>query len=1074
MADGSAKKKNNSKTGSKSTNSARKKSTSKASSSKTSSRKVSAATSSRKAPAKTARSRGTGKRGSSPSVGEEIAFVLILALSFILLLSNFELAGKAGYVLKKLFFGLFGIIEYIFPLLLAGCTVYYAINRRNREVVRVKIAAIAVLMAMMTAYVTRITNDPEVSIASLGMYFTESAKYGAGGGLIGGIIVKLLSPIGFFGTMVLLTVISIICAIIISERSLIDGFAFIREKSSQAVHTARGDIDAYRTHSMESRQRMYEELEERRNDNKSYGKPSYQEDLGADEGLNLDKDKEELLRARQELRQKRLEEKRLRREEKAKIDEARKLQLEQKKLLAEARKREVEEQTRILEEQRLEKLKKKEEIFKQRQEAFEEKYRKKRLGVTDNLKLPEEPENLEEVSINLSSLIDGSDIKDEFSTDIYDPNQVEKLDFNQAPTSGDIFGNFEDDDNQVLSIVGNEPDNDNLFAKPKSGSQDYFVSKTKPVSFLDDLNTYETSQDEKESYENADQEDKAPNYDSSSSDFDEENRSLASDYDEEDKNLASDLDGEDRSLASDNDEEDTSLASDFDGEDTSSALMTDYSAKEREQKAKKKVAYQLPKIDLLDNHPVEKNKDQTEEHQYTARRLQQTLQNFGVKVNITGYSCGPTVTRYEMQPEMGVKVSKIVSLTDDIKLNLAASDIIIQAPIPGKAAVGIEVPNKNPRPVYFREMMKSKEFAESKSLLSFGAGEDIAGQIVVADAAKMPHLLIAGATGSGKSVCINTIIMSILYKAKPDEVKMIMIDPKMVELSVYNGIPHLLTPVVTDAKKAVAALTWAVSEMTDRYQKFARFGVRDINHFNKRVAGKPTKDGKLIEKMPQIVIIIDELADLMMVAPSEIEDLIVRIAQLARACGMHLVIATQRPSANVITGLIKANVPSRIALSVSSSIDSRIILDMNGAEKLLGHGDMLFFPSGYPEPVRVQGAYVSDDEVTRVVDFLKAQNPDEDVYNHAVELSIEKAGLVAEKASDDDRDSYFDQAARLVIKKKKASISMVQRALKVGYNRAGRIVDQLCEARIVGPEKDNNKPRDVLVTMEQYENMMNE
>lgn len=382
--------------------------------------------------------------------------------------------------------------------------------------------------------------------------------------------------------------------------------------------------------------------------------------------------------------------------------------------------------------------------------------------------------------------------------------------------------------------------------------------------------------------------------------------------------------------------------------------------------------YVYPPIDLL-KHAANKSSGNTEQHlRETASKLQQTLKTFGVNVTVTDISCGPAVTRYEIQPEMGVKVSKIVNLADDIKLNLAAADIRIEAPIPGKAAVGIEVPNKENVTVSFRELIESSEFENAKSKISFAVGRDIAGKVKVADIAKMPHLLIAGATGSGKSVCINTIIMSILYKADPNEVKLIMIDPKVVELSVYNGIPHLMIPVVTDPKKAASALNWAVQEMEDRYNKFAETGVRKFEEYNAKIDKIQVPEGQEPpKKMSQLVIIVDELADLMMVASHEVEDAICRLAQLARAAGIHLVIATQRPSVNVITGLIKANMPSRIAFAVTSGIDSRTILDMNGAEKLLGKGDMLFNPQGVPKPLRVQGAFVSDDEVSAVVDFLK-------------------------------------------------------------------------------------------------------
>jgi len=456
----------------------------------------------------------------------------------------------------------------------------------------------------------------------------------------------------------------------------------------------------------------------------------------------------------------------------------------------------------------------------------------------------------------------------------------------------------------------------------------------------------------------------------------------------------------------------------------------------------------------------------------TAMKLQSTLESFGVHVTVTNASIGPAVTRYELQPEQGVRVNEITRLADDIKLNLAASEIRIEAPIPGKAAVGIEVPNKENTMVTLRELIESREFNEHPSKIAFAVGKDIGGQPVVADIAKMPHLLIAGATGSGKSVCINTLIMSILYKASPADVKLIMVDPKVVELSMYNGIPHLLIPVVTDPKKASAALNWAVAEMTERYKKFADFSVKDIKSYNEKVAEVAHLNDENFQKMPQIVIIIDELADLMMVAQHEVEDAICRLAQLARAAGIHLVIATQRPSVNVITGLIKANIPSRIAFAVSSQVDSKTILDGAGAEKLLGKGDMLFFPSGLPKPIRVQGCFVNDKEVNAVVDFLK--NNTEAKYNEEIHEKISNA-----KAGDSftggtaDRDEYFAEAGRFIIEKDKASIGMLQRVYKIGFNRAARIMDQLAEAGVVGPE-EGTKPRKVLMTLEQFEQYLEE
>ncbi len=409
------------------------------------------------------------------------------------------------------------------------------------------------------------------------------------------------------------------------------------------------------------------------------------------------------------------------------------------------------------------------------------------------------------------------------------------------------------------------------------------------------------------------------------------------------------------------------------------------------QERKNPAKYRFPSLSMLQKGQAVTG-DSARELKETAMRLQQTLNTFGVKVTITDISQGPSVTRYELQPEQGVKVSKIVGLADDIKLNLAATDIRIEAPIPGKAAIGIEVPNKENMPVALRDLLESGEFQNFPSKIAFAVGKDIAGKVVVADIAKMPHMLIAGATGSGKSVCINTLIMSILYKAHPDEVKLIMVDPKVVELSVYNGIPHLLIPVVTDPKKASAALHWGVSEMEDRYRKFADFNVRDLKGYNKKVESmRDSGDAQAPAKLPQIVIIVDELADLMMVCPGEVEESICRLAQLARAAGIHLIIATQRPSVDVITGLIKANMPSRVAFSVSSGVDSRTILDMNGAEKLLGKGDMLFYPQGYSKPARIQGAFVSDKEVSDVVEFLKNQAIG-NVYAEEIEEKIKNMG----------------------------------------------------------------------------------
>lgn len=472
--------------------------------------------------------------------------------------------------------------------------------------------------------------------------------------------------------------------------------------------------------------------------------------------------------------------------------------------------------------------------------------------------------------------------------------------------------------------------------------------------------------------------------------------------------------------------------------------------------------YEYPPIELLSKQTKRTIKGGAKALTDTATRLQKTLYSFGVSAKVENVSVGPAITRYELKPAEGVRVSKIANLADDIALNLAAETIRIEAPIPGKRAVGIEVPNKEKEAVHLREVLDSQEFVENKSKLTVALGKDVAGNIQLADIGKMPHVLIAGSTGSGKSVCINTIITSIIYNAKPSEVKFVMVDPKVVELSVYNGIPHLLIPVVTDPKKAAGALAWAVQEMDERYNKFASKGVRDLKGYNKAIE-KENEAGKL----PQIVIIIDELADLMMVAKNDVEDAICRLAQKARAAGMHLVIATQRPSVDVITGLIKANVPSRIAFAVSSQVDSRTILDSVGAEKLLGKGDMLFFPSGAPKPSRVQGAFVSDEEVEKIVDFIKSNgtaNYSEDILE-TIENGNKTDKELAQEKDDDDTDPLLMEAIQTVVETRQASTSFIQRRFKVGYARAGRIIDQMEERGVISGYQ-GSKPREVLMSLE--------
>lgn len=868
-----------------------------------------------------------------------------IACAIILILTNFNLAGTLGRGIKWFMFGVFGVMEYIFPFVLAASVIFLMVNRDLIRVARIKTVAVYGLLIVLCGMIQCVYNKPAVMESNVGEVFTYCADYKAGGGFSGGILCKVLSPIGAIGTFVILMILAIICIVIITEKSFVSGLKNVRNNSQRMMQEAKEDYSAYRQHSA-----------------------SRHENDMSDEEYH-----------------------RLREEERAKA--------------------------------RLRKIEKKEKQLAEKK-AREEYLANARMnnvvrGVTSDTLItgdvqPEPEIDIHEIEVDRER-------KDEYSADIYEPdNRMKPVDKAQVivDDSDDLFENLYSDDKSADSVMP---------AQSVQEIQDDYYS-------------------EELQYQEADASDSMmDNYSYSEPDADEDVYDMQED---EAADYAGDIQEEPEADVQDN-------------------VITESSVPEK----KPKKVYKFPPISLLKKNPGAASGGKAE-YRMTAQRLQETLLTFGVKVTITDISCGPTVTRYELQPEQGVKVSKIVSLSDDIKLNLAAADIRIEAPIPGKAAIGIEVPNKEAGSVYFRELVESKEFKESQSAISFGVGKDIAGKTIIADIAKMPHMLIAGATGSGKSVCINTIIMSILYKAKPEDVRLIMVDPKVVELSVYNGIPHLLLPVVTDPKKAAGALNWAVNEMTDRYKKFAAMQVRNIKGYNDVVV-KKNKEGidPPMEKLPQIVIIIDELADLMMVAPGEVEDAICRLAQLARAAGIHMVIATQRPSVNVVTGLIKANIPSKIAFAVSSGIDSRVIIDMNGAEKLLGKGDMLYFPSNLPKPLRVQGAFVSDEEVENVVSFLK-ENAEEVSYDESIaQATVSQESMPGSSKGDDERDSLFADAGRFVIENEKGSIGSLQRHFKIGFNRAGRIMDQLAGAKVVGPEL-GTKPRKVEMTMEEFETLL--
>ena len=884
---------------------------------------------------KSSQRKKTGKKNAQTQTNQlknDCIILFSIACAIILILSNFNIAGTLGRGIKWLMFGLFGVMEYVFPVLLAGSIIFLMVNRELLRVARIKTTAAYGLFIVLCAMVQCVYNNPDIADNSIGRIFTYCADYKAGGGFFGAVLCKALSPIGLIGTFVILMILAIICIVIITERSFISGLKKVGNGSQRLMKEAKEDYSAYKEHSA--------------------GRQNYMSD-----------------------------------------DEYRKLREEER---ARARLKKIEKKEKQLAEKK----------------AREEYLANARMnnvvrGVTSDTLIKDAQEQAPDIDIH--EIVVDTERNDKYSQDIYEPdyNAHNEDTFELAYDDIDNNDYYPDNESHVEDIQPDYMSNDYMSDDEVTGAAPEDVTGYVESSYED-----ETPYDNDEIFEN----------------------------------------------------------------DVTNEEHKEKTEKEPEQVKpvhKPKKVYKFPPVSLLKRNPGTASGGKSE-YRVTAQRLQETLLTFGVKVTITDISCGPTVTRYELQPEQGVKVSKIVSLSDDIKLNLAAADIRIEAPIPGKAAIGIEVPNKEAGSVYFRELVESKEFKESQSAISFGVGKDIAGKTIIADIAKMPHLLVAGVTGSGKSVCINTLIMSIIYKADPEEVKLILVDPKVVELSVYNGIPHLMIPVVTDPKKAAGALNWAVAEMEKRYKLFADYNVRDLKGFNEKIEQGQTGED-IQKKLPQIVIIIDELADLMMVAPGEVEGAICRLAQLARAAGLHLILATQRPSVNVITGLIKANMPSRIAFSVSSGVDSRTIIDMNGAEKLLGIGDMLFYPSGYPKPVRVQGSFVSDKEVQNVVDYLinhsERVSYNNELEEHMVTNIVSSGNGMQAGENGDDRDTYFIEAGKLIIEKEKASIGMLQRMFKIGFNRAARIMDQLAQAGVVGPE-EGTKPRKVLMTKEEFENYL--
>ena len=919
--------------------------------------------------AQTSRKGSTGRKKKTAAQQQEdftreVILWIIVAVSILLFISNFGIGGTIGNAVSRFFFGVMGLIAYVFPVLLLVGT-FFAVSNRGNRVATVKLVAMILFDLFLCMLIELLTKGSAVDGAAAA--YSYSFEHRTGGGFIGGLLAWIFCPnFGLAGSYVIDAIMLIISLVLITERSALRG---MQKGGKKVYESARSGNERHKERvriQREEREQRREEQALRRMDRKV-------------EGVAID--------------------------------------------------------TRVL----------------PRQNVIEHSDEISELNAEDYLEMPEVRE---EKIVPLTS--DGG----------YPPAE------NLTPSA------FSD---EALAAVTPEASQNISAWTPETETAQGASWNTAPAEASWDVATEPedpwsttASQEQKDPWSSAAE----PEDPWSTASAQEQKESWGSAAGPENAWEAAapkvQLKEPQEASAAVSPAETKAVSGigENAGHTTSAPAASGESVSAEQMPPER--PYVFPPADLL-TKAANKAGDSRQHLQETAMKLQQTLKNFGVNVTITNISCGPAVTRYELQPEMGVKVSKIVNLADDIKLNLAAADIRIEAPIPGKAAIGIEVPNKENVMVSFRELVESEEFKKHPSKISFGVGKDIGGKVTVADIAKMPHLLIAGATGSGKSVCINTIIMSILYKANPKEVKLIMIDPKVVQLSVYNGIPHLMIPVVTDPKKAAGALHWAVDEMTDRYQKFANASVRDLKGYNAKIESLPTIEGDpKPEKLPQIVIIVDELADLMMVSPGEVEESICRLAQLARACGIHLIIATQRPSVNVITGLIKANMPSRIAFAVTSGVDSRTILDMNGAEKLLGKGDMLFSPQGIPKPVRVQGAFVSDEEVSAVVGFIKEQNG-QVTYSAEMEeklSNMESANttVAIDSSADagDGRDVYFADAARLLMEKEKGSIGMLQRYFKIGFNRAARIMDQLEEAGIVGPE-EGTKPRRVLMSPEQFE-----
>lgn len=982
------------------------------------------------------------KLNNKPSYTLDIVLAVIIVISILIFIGNMEIGGIAGNFISNVLFGVFGLICYAFPIFLIANVVYYFINR-NDDNTKLKIGLFSAFFILLSMFIELITHNNSL-VGPLNAYRIGFAKH-IGGGFVGGSLAEaFVSLVGLIGAYALCLLLMLIISIFAFSYSPFDFFysffSKIREKMPEKKKL------------MEEKRAKEKDYKNRKEDDDSKNPDNLYDTKDSDESKYEEPESPYTVSFSINKKKSRIN---------SNIHPGRNINIEH-----EINYNLTNEENPI---RRMDKIVRGTSFNTEIAPVFSNSpTHSDDMSEIDSKMLDDmiKNRNIESENENIALVNTESNVFSEQGNESYQSN----LNSNNMS-----LNNMDISEVRVENVSPKKETWQDIWKKETYENSDSVTTDVKlesPINIKENSDTDILNKNIESTVLNDNIDEEVSNGNIESSEINEVTENSYTPVDSKENSYTS-VDATDNTISTINQAENEVSPVSFENH--------------KEEIIKE---YVFPPIDILTQNKKSVLNSSDNSLQETAEKLETILKNFGVNVKVTGYSRGPAVTRYELLPELGVKVSKIVNLSDDIKMNLAATDIRIEAPIPGKTAIGIEVPNKNKAVVGFRELIETSEFKDANSKISFALGLDLAGNIVVSDISVMPHLLIAGATGSGKSVCINTIIMSILYKARPDDVRFIMIDPKVVELSVYNGIPHLLIPVVTNPKKAAGALRWVVNEMMNRYKLFAENKVRDIKGYNEKIVdGKITKviNGEnvsiSVKKMPKIVVIVDELADLMMVAAKDVEESICRIAQLARAAGIHLIIATQRPSVNVITGLIKANMPSRIAFSVTSGIDSRTILDTVGAERLLGKGDMLYHPQNKSKPIRVQGAFVTDKDVSAVTRFIKENNvPTEESKTENEEIlqvvnsDVSTEGFTEINDNSDynnnEKDEYFYDAARLLIEKDKGSIGMLQRNFKIGFNRAARIIDQLEEFGVVGPEV-GTKPRKILVTLEEFENMMN-